>query len=87
MPARAFSFDSASAAQTALALRQAIWRKSEAHWIIFGIPEALYTDNGSDFTSTHLERVAADLKMRLIFSTPGHPRGRGRVLASTPSRS
>jgi putative transposase len=74
-----FSFDSPSAAQTALALRQAIWRKSEAHWIIFGIPEALYTDNGSDFTSTHLEQVAADLKMRLIFSTPGHPRGRGRI--------
>jgi transposase InsO family protein len=74
-----FSFDSPSAAQTALALRQAIWRKSEAHWIIFGIPEALYTDNGSDFTSMHLEQVAADIKMRLIFSTPGQPRGRGRI--------
>ena len=74
-----FSFESPSAAQTALALRQAIWRKAEAHWIIFGIPEALYTDNGSDFTSTHLEQVAADLKIRLIFSTPGHPRGRGRI--------
>ena len=62
-----------------MALRQAIWRKSEAHWIIFGVPAALYTDNGSDFTSTHLEQVAIDIKMRLIFSTPGHPRGRGRV--------
>jgi len=74
-----FTFDSPSAAQTALALRQAIWRKAEAHWIIFGIPEVLYTDNGSDFTSTHLEQVAVDMKMRLIFSTPGHPRGRGRI--------
>ncbi len=74
-----FTFDSPSAAQTALALRQAIWRKAEAHWIIFGIPEVLYTDNGSDFTSTHLEQVAVDIKMRLIFSTPGHPRGRGRI--------
>jgi len=74
-----FSFDSPSAAQTALALRQAIWRKSDAHWTIFGIPEVLYTDNGSDFTSNHLEQVAADIKMRLIFSTPGHPRGRGRI--------
>lgn len=73
------TFDSPAAAQTALALHQAIWRKSEAHWIIFGIPEILYTDNGSDFTSTHLEQVAADIKMRLVFSTPGHPRGRGRV--------
>ena len=75
----AFSFDSPSAIQTALALRQAIWRKDDAHWTIFGIPEVLYTDNGSDFTSKHLEQVVADIKMRLIFSTPGHPRGRGRV--------
>jgi putative transposase len=39
----------------------------------------LYTDNGSDFTSRHLEQVAADLKIQLIFSTPGKPRGRGRI--------
>jgi putative transposase len=26
-----------------------------------------------------MEEVAADLKIQLIFSTPGHPRGRGRV--------
>jgi putative transposase len=30
-------------------------------------PEVLYTDNGSDFTSKHLEQVAVDLKIRLIF--------------------
>jgi putative transposase len=70
---------SPSALQTALALRQAIWRKSDPHWIVFGIPQVLYTDNGSDFTSAHLEQVAANIKMCLIFSTPGHPRGRGRI--------
>src|SRR5271165_7638513 len=70
------SFDSPSAARTALALRQAIWRKADAHWIVFGIPEIFYTDNGSDFTSVHLEQVAADIKMRLVFSAPGQPRGR-----------
>ena len=59
--------------------RQAIWRKADAHWIVFGIPEIFYTDNGSDFTSVHLEQVAADIKMRLVFSTPGRPRGRGRI--------
>jgi len=74
-----FSFDSPSALLTSLALRQAIWRKADVQWIVFGIPEVLYTDNGSDFTSIHLEQVAADLKLRLIFSTPGHPRGRGRI--------
>jgi transposase InsO family protein len=46
---------------------------------ICGIPEVLYTDNGTDFTSKHLEQVAADLKIRLVFSIPGKPQGRGRV--------
>jgi putative transposase len=72
-------FEAPSAAQTALALRQAIWRKDDPHWHVCGIPDVLYTDNGSDFTSQHLEQVAADLKMRLVFSTPGIPRGRGRI--------
>jgi putative transposase len=74
-----FSFNSPSALLTSLTLRQAIWRKADDQWIVFGIPEVLYTDNGSDFTSIHLEQVAADIKVRLIFSTPGHPRGRGRI--------
>lgn len=72
-------FEAPTALQTALALRQAIWRKEEARWQVCGIPDVLYTDNGSDFTSHHLEQVAADLKIQLIFSTPGKPRGRGRV--------
>jgi len=64
---------------TALVLRQAIWRKDDARWLVCGLPEVLYTDNGSDFRSHHLEQVAADLKIQLIFSTPGKPRGRGRI--------
>lgn len=39
----------------------------------------LYTDHGSDFTSRHLEQVAADLHLRLVFSTAGVPQGRGKV--------
>ena len=69
-----------SALQTALALRQAIWRKSEpAGWTVCGIPRDFYTDHGSDFTSRHLEQVAADLHIHLIFSIPGAPRGRGKI--------
>lgn len=64
---------------TALALRQAIWRKSEPHWHVCGIPQVFYTDHGSDFTSRHLEQVAADLKIDLIFSTVDMPRGRGKI--------
>ena len=72
-------YEAPSAIQTALALHQAIWRKADPRWRVCGIPNVLYTDNGSDFTSHHLEQVAADLKMQLIFSTPGKPRGRGRI--------
>jgi putative transposase len=68
-----------SAIQTALALRQAIWRKTQAGWHVCGIPQVLYTDHGSDFTSHHIEQVAADLKIRLIFSGVARPRGRGKI--------
>jgi len=36
-------------------------------------------DHGSDFTSTHLEQVAADLHFHLVFSSVGRPQGRGKV--------
>ena len=68
-----------SAFQTALTLRDAIWRKSDPRWHICGIPDTFYTDHGSDFTSDHLEQVAADIKMGLVFSGVGRPRGRGRI--------
>jgi putative transposase len=75
----ALSFSDPSAIQTALALRQAIWRKGRAGWQVCGIPGILYSDHGSDFTSRHLEQVAADLKIRLIHSMVGRPRGRGKI--------
>jgi putative transposase len=73
------TFDAPSALQTSLALRQAIWRKDEPRWHVCGIPQVLYTDGGSDFTSQHLEQVSVDLHMRLTHSIPGQPRGRGRI--------
>ena len=72
-------FEPPSSIRTSLALRQGIWRKGHPHWQVCGIPDILYTDNGTDFTSRHLQQVAADLKMRLVFSIPGKPRGRGRI--------
>jgi putative transposase len=73
------SFQAPSAIQTALTLRQAIWRKPFPYWKIAGIPAVFYSDHGSDFTSKHLEQVSADLKMVLVFSEPGMPRGRGKI--------
>ena len=73
------SLTAPSAMQTALALRDAIWRKAESAWHVCGIPDIFYTDHGSDFTSQHLEQVALDLRMQLVFSTAGMPRGRGKI--------
>ncbi|MCH5584889.1 Mu transposase C-terminal domain-containing protein [Shimazuella sp. AN120528] len=73
------SFQAPSAIQTSLALHQAIWQKRRKEWEICGIPEKFYTDHGSDFTSHHLEQVAVDLKINLVFSTVGVPRGRGKI--------
>lgn len=73
------SFMSPSAIKTALCLRQAIWRKKESTWSVCGIPSMLYTDHGSDFTSKHIEQVCIDLKIQLIFSQVGVPRGRGKI--------
>lgn len=68
-----------SAMNTALALRQAIWRKTDPAWAMCGLPDVLYIDHGSDFTSRHLEYTAVSLKVRLIFSTVGRPQGRGKI--------
>lgn len=72
-------FTAPTAQQTALTLHQAIWRKTDPRWHTYGVPARFYTDNGSDFTSHHLKQVAADLKMELVFSWPGQPRGRGKI--------
>jgi putative transposase len=68
-----------SALNTSLALRQAIWRKADPAWPVCGIPDVLYVDHGSDFTSLHLEQAAADLRIRLIYSAVARPQGRGKI--------
>ncbi|CAB4962863.1 unannotated protein [freshwater metagenome] len=73
------SLDAPSALNTALALRHAIWRKGNPEWIVSGIPEQLYVDNGADFVSEHVEQACMALKIRLTHSLPGRPRGRGKI--------
>src|SRR6266700_3799518 len=73
------TFAEPTALTTALALRQAIWRKDDPSFQICGIPSVFYTDHGSDFTSKHMEQVAVDLGIELIFSEKGVPRGRGKI--------
>ncbi|NOT57912.1 MAG: transposase [Deltaproteobacteria bacterium] len=68
-----------STLNTSLALRQAMWRKADPSWPVCGIPDVLYVDHGSDFTSHHLDQVAASLHFRLVYSTIGRPQGRGKI--------
>src|SRR5258708_23829926 len=65
------SFQPATALTTALTLRQAIWRKEDPRWSAWGMPGVFYTDHGSDFTSKHMEQVAVDIRMELVFSDKG----------------
>ncbi len=50
-----------------------------------GWPAALYSDNGTDFTSGHIAQVCADARVQLIHSTPGKPRGRGKGERFSPA--
>jgi putative transposase len=68
-----------TAEQTALALHQAVLRKPQPDWPVQGLPEVLYSDHGSDFTSARLERVCLDTHIRLIHSRKGVPQGRGKI--------
>lgn len=68
-----------TADQTALALHQAVSPKTNPAWTISGLPEVLYSDHGSDFTSARLERVCLDTHIQLIHSRIGVPQGRGKI--------
>ncbi len=45
----------------------------------FGIPQRLYSDNGSAYCSHHLKQVAARLGMMLPHTPPYRPQGRGKI--------
>jgi putative transposase len=73
------SFESPCSVNTALCLRQAIWKKNNPSWPMCGIPQILYTDHGTDFMSLHIEQVCIRLKIRMINSMVGRPQGRGKI--------
>ncbi|HME20444.1 MAG TPA: Mu transposase C-terminal domain-containing protein [Acetobacteraceae bacterium] len=68
-----------SVLNTCLALRHAIWRKTDPAWPVCGVPDMLYVDHGCDFTSNHLDQVAAALRFQVVYSAVGRPQGRGKV--------
>ncbi|WP_235026308.1 transposase family protein [Glutamicibacter sp. JC586] len=57
-----------SAQQSALALHHAISRKDNPLWPIYGLPNVLYTDHGTDFTSSRIDELCLALHIQLIHS-------------------
>lgn len=64
--------EGSSAAVTCLALRHSIMPKQypgnyelSNNWLTYGVPNYLYTDAGADFTSMHMDQVAASLGITL----------------------
>ncbi|MDT0714507.1 hypothetical protein RM651_11585 [Staphylococcus epidermidis] len=62
-----------------LVIRQAIWKKRNSNWPICGISEKFYTDHGKDYTSEHMKQISTNLKIELIYSKIGIPKGRGKI--------
>ena len=44
-----------------------------------GLPDVLYVDHGTDFTSHHLAQTAKYLHFQIIYSTIARPQARGKV--------
>lgn len=61
-----------TAEQTALAVHQAVNRKTNPAWPIAGLPDVLYSDHGSDFTSALTDRNCTGSPS----TTSGTPRSR-----------
>lgn len=59
------------AAAVALLIRKAV--------MVWGAPEAIKTDNGSDFTARDTERLFASLGIEMILSAPYRPQEKGHV--------
>ncbi|WP_136612139.1 Mu transposase C-terminal domain-containing protein [Sinomonas albida] len=73
------SVQAPTAEHSALAFHQAVSRKHDPAWVVSGLPDVLYSDHGSDFTSARLEQVCLDLHIRLVHSHAGRPQGRGKI--------
>ena len=81
------SMEAPSSTSVALCLSQAIlpkecWLKSRGltcTWTVWGLPAAVHTDNGADFTAAALRRVCDEHDIRLIFRPIATPHYGGHI--------
>ena len=53
-------------------------RETEKHFVDFGIPEKLVTDNGAQFGSFEFRQFTERLNIEHATSSPNHPRSNGQ---------
>jgi len=44
-----------------------------------GVPQAVYVDNGQIFNATQFRAACASLQIEVIFASPYHPQGKGKI--------
>lgn len=45
----------------------------------YGLPEICYWDNGAAYRATQLRKMAARLRVQIVFATPYSPEGKGKI--------
>ncbi len=63
----------------ALALRNAMTTKPQADWVMKGIADAVYFDNGKDYLSKHIANVCLHYKIDVMVHEPYLPRAKGKI--------
>lgn len=73
------SFDPPNSLHIALALFHAMTKKADERWVMHGIPEILYVDNGKDFKSKHIHTICLHFGIELRPHEPYLARSKGKI--------
>lgn len=77
---RCLSLDPPNSMSIASALYHAFLPKPHQEWwVMYGLPEVVYIDNGKDWISRHIELVALNIGFRLLRHEPYHPQSKGKI--------
>lgn len=73
------SMDHPGSMAIASALYHAFLQKPQEWWVMYGLPEMIYIDNGKDWISRHIELVALSFGIKLERHEPYHPQSKGKI--------
>lgn len=73
------SFDHGNSFHIALALFHAMTKKGDERWVMHGIPDIFYVDNGKDFKSRHIDAVCLHFRIDRRSHEPYIARSKGKI--------